>query len=117
MKMMLLVLHDPAKLQDVLDAWQGAGAEGVTILFSTGIGRIAQSGIMPNDLPLMPSLSNFFSGKEHSNRTLFTILKDEALLPALIEATHSVVGDFNQPNTGLLVILPVDQAEGLEKEC
>ena len=115
MKMILFVLNDPAKVQDLLNAWKEAGADGATVLFSTGMGRISRSAVLRDDLPLMPSLSDFFGGEEQSSRTLFTILKDDTLVTPLIAATRSVVGDLDQPGMGLLVVLPVDQIEGLRK--
>ena len=53
--LVVFVLDDPDRCQDVLDAWEGAGVKGITILESTGIGRVRQAGIR-DDIPLMPSL-------------------------------------------------------------
>jgi nitrogen regulatory protein P-II 1 len=117
MKMILFVLNDPSKLHDLLDAWQEAGATGATVLYSTGMGRLHQSAALRDDLPLMPSLSDFFASDAELSRTLFTILKDDEMVNHVIAATRSVVGDLDQPKTGLLVVLPVDQTEGLEKKC
>jgi hypothetical protein len=64
----------------------------------------------------MPSLGDFFGRDEELSRTLFTIVKDDDLVEPLIAATRSVVGDLDQPGSGLLVILPVDLIEGLEKK-
>ena len=117
MKMILFVLNDPAKMQDLLNAWKEAGATGATVLYSTGMGRIHQSATLRDDLPLMPSLSDFFHQDEELSRTLFTIVKDDETVARLMTATRSVVGDLEQSGTGLLVVLPVDLTEGLEKKC
>jgi nitrogen regulatory protein P-II 1 len=117
MKMILFILNDPAKLPGLLNAWQEAGASGATVLYSTGMGRIHQSTALRDDLPLMPSLSDFYGKDDELSRTLFAIVKDDELVARLISATRAVVGDLDQPGTGLLVVLPVDQAEGLEKKC
>ena len=116
MKMILFILNDPAKVQDILDAWKEAGAGGATVLFSTGMGRISQAAALRDDLPLMPSPSDFFAVDERLSRTLFTIVKDDDTVRRILAATRSVVGDLDQPETGLLVVLPVDQTEGLEKK-
>jgi nitrogen regulatory protein P-II 1 len=116
MKMIVFILNDPAKLQDLLNAWKEAGANGATILFSTGMGRINQAALLRDDLPLMPSLSDFYHQDEKLSRTLFTIVKGDELVAPLIAATRSVVGDLNQPDTGMLIVLPVEQVEGLEKK-
>ena len=117
MKMILFVLNDPARLQDLLEAWKEAGAGGATVLFSTGMGRITQSVVLREDLPLMPSLSDFYHQDEKLSRTLFAIVKDDKTVASIIAATRSVVGDLAEPHTGLLVVLPVEQTEGLEKKC
>jgi nitrogen regulatory protein P-II 1 len=116
MKFILFILNDPTKLIDLLNAWKEAGASGATVMCSTGMGRIHQSAILRDDMPLMPSLSDFYDHDEKLSRTLFTIVKDDETVARVIAATHSVAGDLEQPNTGLLVVLPVEQALGLEKK-
>ena len=116
MKMVLFVLNDPAKVLDLLTAWKEAGVSGATVLSSTGMGRIHQAAALRDDLPLMPSLDDFFSSDEQLSRTIFTIIKDDEIVRRVIIATRSVVGDLDQPDTGLLVVLPLESAEGLEKK-
>ena len=76
MKMILFVLNDPGKVRELLDAWKEAGATGATVLFSTGMGRIHQSAGLRDDLPLMPSLSDFYNRDEKLSRTIFIIIRD-----------------------------------------
>jgi len=116
MKMILFVLHDASKLKELLEAWQAAGVSGATVLFSTGTGRIRQPEALRDDLPLMPSLSDFFDRDRGFSRTLFTLVKDAATVKRVAAATRGVVGDLERPDTGLLVVLPVEQAEGLVKK-
>jgi nitrogen regulatory protein P-II 1 len=115
MKLILFVLHDAEKLRDLLDAWKAAGASGATILFSTGMGRIHQADALRDDLPLMPSLEDFLPRFERLSRTLFTMLDDDSVVEKVIAATQQVVGDLNQPDRGLLMVLPVAQVYGLRK--
>jgi hypothetical protein len=115
MKMILFVLNDPAKVLELLNAWKEAGAGGATVLFSTGMGRLHQSAALRDDLPLMPSLGDFYDRDEKLSRTLFTLVKDDETVKRILAATRLIVGDLSQPDTGLLLVLPVEQAEGLEK--
>jgi len=115
MKMILFVLHDSTKLAELLAAWKEAGADGATVLPSTGMGRIHQAGALLDDLPLMPSLDDFYPPQGELSRTVFTVVGDAAV-KRIQAATRGVVGDLEQPDTGLLVVLPVDQAEGLKKK-
>jgi nitrogen regulatory protein P-II 1 len=115
MSMILFVLHDTDKLDQVLAAWQEAGAPGVTVLESTGVGHIRQNEALREDTPLMPSLEDFYPDPEYQSRTLFTVLQDE-LVEKVVAATLEVIGDLSEPNTGILVVLPTSAAYGLEKK-
>jgi nitrogen regulatory protein PII len=115
MKLILFVLHDPEKLRELLDAWKEAGVSGATVLFSTGLGRIHQSTALRDDLPLMPSLEDFLPKVERLSRTVFTMIEDEAVVDKVVAATQRVVGDLNEPDRGLLIVLPVAQVYGLRR--
>lgn len=114
MFMVLLILDDPGNCKDVLDAWDEAGAYGVTILPSTGLGRVRGGAGLQDDLPLMPSLDEFFEQEEKHHRTLITIVKDQDTVDRIAQATMRVVGDLNEPNTGIMAVLPVAQVYGLQ---
>jgi len=113
MNLVLFVLHDPEKLRELLDAWQEAGVSGATVLFSTGLGRIIQSPALRDDLPLMPSLEDFLPKAESFSRTIFSMIKDDAVVNRVVVATERVVGDLNEPDRGLLMVLPVTRVYGL----
>ncbi len=115
MFMIMFILNDPDRCQDVLDAWEAAGVSGVTILRSTGLGRIRANMGLIDDIPLMPSLDDFFQTDENLNRTLIAIIREKSLVDRVVQATQSVLGDLNQPNTGILVVLPVLEAYGLNR--
>lgn len=115
MYLILFVLHDPDYLDELLAAWEAEGVRGVTVLFSTGLGRIRQKSAMRDDIPLMPSLEDFYEAPEDLSRTLFTTVQDHALVDALVTATRRVVGNLEDPNTGLLLVMPVLEAYGLQK--
>ena len=113
--MILLVVDDVDQCPSILDAWEAAGAVGITILESTGLGRVRESSIR-DDLPLMPSIMNLLRSQEEHHRTIFTVVETEEMVERLIAATESVVGDLEQPDKGVLFVLPVTRAVGLSKE-
>lgn len=114
MYLILFVLDNPDKLEELLDAWEDAGTGGATVLVSTGMQRISNNAIR-DDIPLMPGLDDFYKRVEDYHRTLFTIVKDDDMLNKIVDATQSVVGDLNKPKTGILVVLPSAQVYGLDK--
>lgn len=111
--MVIMVLDDVDKLEDVLHAWREAGSGGVTILESIGAARfLAHSGAR-DDLPLFPSLRNLLARQEVHHRMLFTILSDDVDVEAFFDATERVVGAFAGPHTGVIFALPVSAARGI----
>lgn len=110
--MVILVLDNPDQCSGILDAWEDAGVSGVTILESTGLGRLREAGFR-DDLPLMPSLMNLLRTREEHHRTLFTVVESEEKVDQLIEATLTVVGPLDEPNKGVLFVLPVSRVIGL----
>lgn len=114
MYLILFVLDNPDKLEDLLNAWEKAGTGGATVLVSTGRHRLSV-GALRDDIPLMPGLDDFYKRVEDYHRTLFTIVKDDAVLQKVVEATREVVGDLNKQNTGILVVMPTVQVYGIEK--
>ena len=110
--MILLILDELEQCPSVLDAWDAAGAAGITILESTGLARVRKSAIR-DDLPLMPSIESLLRGREEQHRTLFTVVEDEAQVDRIIEATQAITGNLDEPNSGALFVLPVTRAVGL----
>ena len=115
MYLILLVLNDPDKLEDLLIGWEESGIQGATVLFSTGLGRIRQLDGWRDDMPLIPSLRDFYEVPENMNRTIFTVVRDEAQVDAVVAATKSVIGELDEQESGLLLILPVARAYGVNK--
>lgn len=110
--MILLILDKLEQCSSVLDAWDAAGAAGITILESTGLARVRKS-VIRDDLPLMPSIASLLKGREEHHRTLFTVVEGEAQVDRIIEATQAITGNLDEPNSGALFVLPVTRVVGL----
>ena len=115
MYMIFFVLHDPACCDQVMTAWEETGVGGVTIFPSTGMERMRSKGAWRDDLPLIPSLMDFKNHVESLNRTLVTVVRDEEIVDKIVQVTQEIVGDLSQPETGLLIVLPVARAYGLSR--
>lgn len=111
--MVIAVIDELEKCPSILRAWEDVGVVGITILESTGLGRIRQGEHLRDDLPLMPSLRNLLQTREEHHRTMFTIVDNEAMIDRIFEATETVVGDLNMPHTGILFAVPVARAYGI----
>ncbi len=111
--MIMFVLDDIDKCPSIFDAWEDAGVVGITIMESTGLGRIRQQMGYRDDLPLMPSIRNLMQSREEHHRTLFTLVKDEAAVDKIVAATESIIGDLSEPNRGVIFVLPVVRVVGV----
>jgi hypothetical protein len=115
MYLILLVIDNPDKLEDLLIAWEEAGIPSATVLFSTGMGRIRRLAGWRDDMPLIPSLRDFYEAPENLNRTIFATVDEEAQIDPIVAATIKALGDLNKPDTGLLLVLPVARAYGVNR--
>jgi nitrogen regulatory protein PII len=105
-------MDDLEKEPDILAAWEQAGVPGVTVLDSQG-SRREEGG--RDDLPLIVSLRTVLSSEESHNRTLFSVIDDEAVLERAITAAQEIIGDFTHRHTGILFVVPVSRAWGILK--
>ena len=110
--MVLLVVDDLNTCPAVLDAWDAAKVPGITVLESTGMGRLREDSIR-DDIPMMPSLSDVFRLREHRHRTIFSVVEGKETVDRLVEITQEILGDLNDPDTGVLFVLPVSRVVGL----
>lgn len=112
--MIIMVLMDLNKLEEVVDAWYAAGSCGVTVLESAGARHLLRAGAR-DDLPMFPSLHTLLSHQEVHHRTLFTVVSDEVDVTAFFDATEAIVGDLSQQDNGIMMALPVTEARGIRK--
>ena len=111
MKLMVFVLNDEELLEGVLEAYTEVGIPGGTILDSEGMGRF-----LTYEIPLFAGFKKFMKGNKPYNKTIFSVVKDESLIPRLHRILNEVCGDLNEPGTGILFTVPVDWAAGLAEE-
>jgi len=105
--MALFILDDPSLLEDVLKAWTKGGIRGATIMESTGLYRLTRK-LIP-----MRYLYTSREASEKENVTLIAIVDDQAMVEKCLQLTESVVGDLNQPNTGIFAAWPLSMVKGL----
>lgn len=109
--LLIVILSDLKRMPALLQAWQAIGLPGVTILKSAGSFRattwLSRVGL--------GALDRLFEAEEVHTRTLLAAIDDEKLLEKAIAEAELVVGGFDRPDSGLVLVLPVAQARGLHK--
>ena len=114
--LVVVIMPNLDRCQDVLQAWDRLGVTGITILESAGLHGLKQVRGRRDDMPLIPSLRHLLETEEYHHRTAFVVVGDDFDLPGLLRATeHAVGGDFNAPDSGLLFVAPLSHVLGLGK--
>jgi nitrogen regulatory protein PII len=114
-QMIIFVLNDLDKSADLLEAWEAAGARGITCINTTGLGNIRHSAEIA-DLPFYLSLTDILKSQQHHHCTFFTVVDNDNVLEKLIEAAQNVTGGLDKPNTGFLFTVPVSSVYGMSSD-
>ncbi|MCX7839150.1 MAG: hypothetical protein N2559_06800 [Anaerolineae bacterium] len=110
--LLVLILDDPEKLSDILNAWKRAGVPGMTILDGVGARRLEEHAYR-DDMPLMPSLRSLLTSDRNNNQIVLSVIEDEPTLERAIQAAEQVIGDFNKPHSGVMFVVPVTRTWGV----
>jgi nitrogen regulatory protein PII len=113
MYMVMYVLNEPDRLDEVLDAWEAVGVSGVTIVESTGIQR--RRCARRRRIPLRFGFECLPQDKFEGHYTLFTIVTSEEQVQKCIAAVEQVVGDLSDPHTGVLASWALEAVKGVPK--
>ena len=108
MKLIVFVLNREELLEQVLEAYAEIGIAGGTILDSEGMGRF-----LTYEVPLFAGFKEFMKGNKPYNKTIFSVVRDESLIPGLHRLLNEICGNLDSPGTGILFTIPVDWAVGL----
>lgn len=106
--MVVFVLNKEELLDEVLAAYVEAGIGGATILDSEGMGRF-----LTYEVPLFADFKQFMKGNKPYNKTIFSVVQNEALIPRLEKLLDKVCGGLDAPGTGIFFTIPVDYVRGL----
>jgi hypothetical protein len=110
MLMIMLVLDDPSRLDEVLEAWGSAGVSGVTVMETFGAYRRQTRRIPGRYVFGLPGLTE---SAERSQYTLFAVVPDRGTADLCLEASEHIVGDLDEPNTGVFATWELSSAKGV----
>jgi hypothetical protein len=118
MKLVLLITAQVEGGLEVAQAWQDAGAPGVTLVDSYGIQHLreaVESGAV--ELPRMvvsvaAAMAHVMDNIERSTQIVLSVVED-TMVDRLIDETTSILGDLNEPNNGVLLVLAIERAVGV----
>ena len=110
MRLLVAVVHDPEKLDEILSGFVEIGITGATVLNSEGMGSL-----LSQDIPIFAGLQTLVSGSRPQNRLILSVISEDKVQPA-VPLLRDVSGDLDKPATGIAFTLPVDEVFGLAPE-
>lgn len=107
--MLVLILEKIQYLDKLLLELSDEGINSATVLNSTGM--MQQLSQMEEE-KIISTLRPLFTPAHSENKTIFMILTEEEVKIAR-EVIKKVIGDLNQPETGILFALPILFTDGI----
>lgn len=110
MYLLVIITRQEEKVSDFLRQLPAAGISGATVVEGKGMGKILQE-----KETVFTSLEQILSGSIDltENVLILSVIPEEKLMRDACSLAHRIFGDFSSPNTGVLFVLPVLEAEGL----
>ena len=110
MQLLISVVNDPEKVDEILSGYLELGITGATVLSSEGMGRL-----LTHDIPIFAGLQTLIGGARPQNRTIFSVIPDD-MVDSAVALLQDVCGNLSAPATGIAFTLPVSRVVGLAPE-
>ncbi|MBN1563260.1 MAG: hypothetical protein JXA10_05440 [Anaerolineae bacterium] len=113
-KMIILITGHIDKGITVAEAWEAAGAPGVTLIESHGLRRLQEQS-RRLEIPLFVSMASLLQQAEETNQTLLTVVNDD-LVDVMIAAACNVLGtdDLDEEGAGVAFVIDVARVVGMQ---
>lgn len=112
-KLIMLITTHVDKGLAVAEAWEAAGAPGVTLIDSYGLHDLRERS-RSLEIPLFVSMARLMRQIEQTNQTILTVV-DDGLVDRLIDEACKVLGidSLDEEGSGVAFVLPVDRVIGM----
>jgi len=110
-ELLVAVIHDEEKLDEVLAGFLELGVTGATVIPSEGMARV-----LSQDIPIFAGLQALMSRARPRNYTVFSVIDDAAKVERAVALVQDVCGDLDEPATGIVFTLPLNRVVGLAPE-
>ena len=108
MYLLVVVVNEEEKVEDLLGQFLDLGVTGATIIRSEGMGRV-----LSHDMPVFAGLQTLMTRSRPRNTTILSVIETQPLLDRAVKAAEEVCGDFESPATGILFTIKLDRVVGL----
>jgi hypothetical protein len=107
-KLVVIILDQPALVDELITGFLDLGVRGATIVESRGMGQIIRQ-----DMPIFAGLASLFPASTGSRMVLSVMPED--LVDNIFALVEEVVGGLDRPNSAVCFTVPVDQFRGIRR--
>ena len=111
MQLLVAVINQREKIDDILSGFLELGITGATIINSEGMARV-----LTHDIPVFAGIQTLISRSRPQNQTIFSVVDDDEKVEAAIAVIQDICGSLEEPGTGIVFTLPVSRADGVAAE-
>lgn len=111
MQLLIAVINEEEKLDEILSGFLELGVTGATLVNSEGMGRF-----IAHDVPIFAGLADLAARSRPRNYTIFSVIREPEKVDAVIALLQKVCGNLDDPATGIVFTLPVNRVVGLSPE-
>jgi nitrogen regulatory protein PII len=110
-KLVILITARIEKSLEVAEAWQAAGAPGVTLIDSHGLRKLQEKS-RDLELPLFVSMASVMRQLGVTSQVILSVVQD-AEVDLMVKAAENILGDLHAPDAGILFVMDVERVVGL----
>ena len=111
LEVIVAVVHDEEKLDEVLAGLLELGITGATVVRSEGMARV-----LSQDIPVFAGLQTLMSRTRPRNYTVFSVVRGTAKVDRAMTLIEDVCGPLEEPATGIVFSVPLRRVAGLAPE-
>ncbi|MFO7892961.1 MAG: hypothetical protein R6U63_04440 [Longimicrobiales bacterium] len=111
MELLVAVINQEDRLDDILSGFLELGITGATVIDSEGMGHV-----LSHDIPIFAGLQTLISRARPQNQTIFSVIDSDEKVEGAIALLQEICGDMDNPATGIVFTIPVSRITGLAPE-
>jgi nitrogen regulatory protein PII len=111
MHLLVFILNQPDKLEEILEGFLEVGVTGATVVDSLGMGHILAS-----EVPIFAGFKSIFGGATSYNKTILSVIREKEKVEAALDMIEEVCGKLDRAGVGIAFVLPVEEVRGLMPE-
>ncbi len=111
MQLLIAIVNEAEKLDEILSAFVELGVTGATIIRSEGMGRLVS-----HDVPIFAGLGALAARSRPQNQMIFSVIREPEKVEGAIRLLQEICGSLDNPATGIVFTIPVTSVVGLAPE-